>query len=123
MGIPTTPDDQKAAAYYFDETTGLTTTVVRKAVPGGAMSLEIGHYQTTGTVSTAKLLYVAFNALSDSEEDNMLASVGQRAVIPTGQTRKFLFPAAAPLTRYCMKTDAATETAGSIVIQAIGSAL
>lgn len=119
----TAPLDQQSAAYYFDETTGLTTSIVRKQVPGGAISIELGLYPTTSSPTTARFLYVCFNAVSDSEEANMLATVGQRAVIPAGFSMKFTFDPKTPLTRYAMRTDAAAETNGSIAIQSIGSLL
>lgn len=122
MGIPVTPDDQKPLAYYADENTGVTTTIVRKQVPGGALSLQLGLYPTTGTATTAKWVFVAVNALSDSEEAYMLATPGARIAIPAGDLQTLSFPAADPLLRYAFMTDAATETAGSRLIQRIGSA-
>lgn len=123
MGLPVTPDAESPAAYYGDETASPTTTRTTKTVPGGAKALEIGLFQTTGTVTTAKFLYVCFNALSDSEAAAMLANVATRVCIPAGKMEKFVFPTTDPLTRYDFATDAATETAGSKCIQRIGSLL
>lgn len=123
MGLPVTPDDQKPAAYYNDLTDGQNTTITRKAVPGGAISIEIGMFPTTGVATTAKFVFVVFNALSDAEEDVMIATNSTRFLIPTGEFQKFTFPATDPCTRYAFRTDAATETAGSRIIQRIGSLL
>lgn len=123
MGLPTTPDAESPVAYYGDETASPTTTVTRKAVPAGAKTLELGIFQTTAAVTTAKFLYVAFNALSNSEEDAMLANPSTRMCIPAEKFEKFVFPVNDPLTRYAFVTDVATETAGSKCIQRIGSLL
>lgn len=123
MGLPVTPDDQKPAAFYNDINDGVTTTVARKSIPAGALSIELGLFQTTGTATTAKFVFVVFNAMSDSEEDAMIANNSTRFLIPTGQFQKFTFPAADPCLRYAFRTDAATETAGSRLIQRIGSLL
>lgn len=123
MGLPTTPDVESPVAYYGDETASPTTTITRKTVPGGAKALEIGLFQTTGTATTAKFLYLAVNALSDAEETAMLANPATRICIPAGRFEKFVFPVSDPLTRYAFTTDAATETAGSRCIQRIGSLL
>lgn len=121
MGIPVTPDDQKPLAYYADENTGVTTTIVRKSVPGGALSLQIGLFANAASAPTAKWLFVAVNALSDSEEAYMLATPGARLAIPVGELQPLQFPAADPLLRYAFTTDAATESVGNRVIQRIGS--
>lgn len=123
MGIPVTPDAESPAAFYSDETASPTTTITRKSVPGGARMLEIGLFQTTGTATTAKFLYVVVNAISDAEEAAMLANVTTRITIPAGQWERLVFPTAEPLTRYAFATDAATETAGSRCLQRIGSLL
>lgn len=123
MGLPVTPEDQKPAAFYNDLTDGQTTTITRKSVPGGATSIELGLFPTTGTATTAKFLFVVFNALSDSEEDNLIANNATRFVIPAGMFQRFTFPPDDPCTRYAFRTEAATETAGSRTIQRIGSLL
>ncbi len=123
MGLPVTPDAEAPVAYYGDETASPTTTITRKSVPGGAKTLEIGLFQTTGTVTTAKFLYVVFNAISDAEEAAMLANPATRVCIPAGRFEKFMFPTTDPLTRYAFASDVATETAGSRCIQRIGSLL
>lgn len=123
MGLPVTPDAEAPVAYYGDETASPTTTITRKTIPGGAKTLEIGLFQTTGTVTTAKFLYLVVNALSDAEETAMLANPSTRLCIPTGKFDRLIFPTNNPLTRYAFTTDVATETAGSKVIQRIGSLL
>lgn len=123
MPIPVTPDAEAPAAYYCDETAGPTTTITRKTVPGGAACLEIGLFQTTGTVTTAKFLFVVFNAIGDAEETTMLANPSTRLCIPTGKFERLLFSVDDPLLRYAFASDAAAETAGSKCIQRIGSLL
>lgn len=121
MGLPVNPPDMKPAAVFCDETNGLTTTIVRKTVPGGASFVELGLFASTGSAPTAKFLYVCFNALSDSEEAAMLANPSSRFCIPVGEVQKFLFEASDPCLRYAMATDAATESVGSKVVQRVGS--
>lgn len=121
MGLPVTPDDQKPLAYYADETTGVTTTIVRKAVPGGALSLQIGLFANAANAPTAKWLFVAVNAMSDSEEAYMLATPGARIAVPVGDLQPLHFPLTDPLLRYAFCTDAAAEANGNRVIQRIGS--
>jgi hypothetical protein len=123
MGLPVTPDAESPAAYYGDETASPTTTRTTKTIPGGAKALEIGLFPTTASATTARFLFVCFNALSDSEAASMLANVGSRVCIPAGKMEKFVFPTADPLIRYDFTTDAASETAGSKCIQRIGSLL
>lgn len=123
MGLPVTPDDQKPAAYYNDIQDGQNTTATRKAVPGGALSIEIGMFPTSANPTTAKFVFVVFNALSDAEEDVMLATNSTRFLIPTGEFQRFTFPPDDPCRRYAFRTDAATETNGSRIIQRIGSLL
>lgn len=121
MGLPVNPPDMRPAAVYCDETTNLTTSIVRKTVPGGASFVELGLFATTGSAPTAKFLYICFNALSDSEETAMLGNPSSRFCIPVGDVQKFIFEASDPCLRYAMTTDAAAEAAGSKTVQRIGS--
>lgn len=121
MGLPTTPDDQKPLAYYTDETVDAATAITRKQVPGGALSLQIGMYANAANPPTAKWLFLAVNALSDSEEAYMLSTPGARLAIPVGETQQISFPLTDPLTRYAFCADSAA-TVGNRVIQRIGSA-
>lgn len=120
-GYPVLTGDQQAAAVYSDETASPTTAATRKAIPGGASFIELGIFPSGASATTAKFLYVAVNALSDSEEDYMLANASTRIAIPTGEIQRVMFPAADPCLRYAFTTDAATETNGSKCIQRVGS--
>lgn len=122
-GYPVLTGDQQAAAVYSDETASPTTTVNRKSVPSGASFIELGLFPTTANAATAKFLYVAVNALSDSEEDYMLSNPSTRICIPAGEFQRIMAPDSDPITRYAFTTDAAAETAGSKCIQRIGSLL
>lgn len=113
--------DERPAAVYCDETANLTTTIVRKTVVGGGSFVEIGMFPTTGTATTAKFVFVCFNALSDSEEVALLANPSTRFCIPAGEVQKFVFEVTNPCTRYAMVSDAGAETAGSKTVQRIGS--
>lgn len=121
MGLPVNPPDMRPAAVYCDETANLTTSIVRKTVPGGGAFVELGLFASTASAPTAKFLYVCFNALSDSEEAAMLANPSSRFCIPVGEAQKFIFEASDPCLRYAMQTDAAAESVGSKVVQRIGS--
>lgn len=120
-GYPVLTGDQQAAAVYSDETASPTTTVTRKAVPGGASFVELGIFQSGVSAPTAKFLYVAVNALSDSEEDYMLSTPSTRICIPVGEFQRIMAPDSDPITRYGFTTDAAAESNGSKCIQRIGS--
>ena len=120
-GFPVLTGEQQAAAYYSDESSGVTTTTVRKSVPGGATSIELGLFSSTSTSASARFLYVAYGAISDSEEDYMLATPGLRDVIPLGEVKRVDFPESDPCLRYAIKTDAATESNGNLVTHTIGS--
>lgn len=119
-GYPVLSGDQQAAAVYNDETTSPTTTVTRKSVPGGASFVELGLFPSTASAATAKFLFVAVNALSDSEEDYMLANASTRICIPVGEVQRIMFPDSDPCTRYAFTTDAAAESVGSKCIQRVG---
>lgn len=120
-GYPVLTGDEQASAVYSDETASPTTTVTRKSVPGGASFVELGLFQSGASAPTAKFIYVAVNALSDSEEDYMLSTPSARICIPVGEFQRIMFPANDPCLRYAFSTDAATETNGSKCIQRIGS--
>ena len=120
-GYPVLTADQQSAAVYSDETASPTTTTTRKAIPGGASFVELGIFGSSASNPTAKFLYVAVNALSDSEEDYMLATPSARLCIPAGEFQRIMFPVSDPCLRYAFATDAATETNGSKCIQRIGS--
>lgn len=126
MPLPTTA--QAPAAWYSDGNTNVTTTVVRKSVAGGAAFLDIGLFKNQAAAATAVWLYVAINAMSNSEEDLILASAGpQRLEIPVGSTladmQRIQAPTNDPITRYAFRTDAAAESVGNRVVQRIGSLL
>lgn len=122
-GYPVITGDQQAAAIYSDETASPTTTVTRKQVPGGASFIELGLFQSGPSAPTAKFIYVAVNALSNSEEDYMLSTPATRIAIPVGEFQRIMFPDSDPCLRYAFATDVATETNGSKCIQRIGSLL
>lgn len=120
-GYPVLTGDQQASAVYSDETASPTTTATRKTVPGGASFIELGIFQSGASATTAKFLFVAVNAISDSEEDYMLAAPSARICIPSGEFQRIMFPKDDPCLRYAFTTDAATETNGSKCVQRIGS--
>lgn len=116
------------AAWTNDANVDVTTTVVRKTVPGGAAFLDIGLMRKVAAVPTALYLYVAINAVSDAEETAILAAAGpQRIEIPFGATlrdmQRIMAPGSEPITRYAFCTDAATESVGNRVVQRIGGLL
>lgn len=119
-GYPVLTGDQQSAAVYSDETTSPTTTVTRKAVPGGASFIELGIFASGASAPTAKFLYVVVNAASNSEEDYMLSKPSTRIAIPAGEFQRIMFPDSDVCLRYAFTTDAATETNGSKCIQRIG---
>lgn len=122
MPIPTESD--LPLDWYSDSSTGVTSTLAagnRKKVPAGALQMQIGLFPTTANPSTARTLFVALNALSDSEEDQILSgALSGRIEIPAGFWEVLKFDPTNPLLRYAIATDAATETNGGRVIQRIG---
>jgi hypothetical protein len=89
-------------------------------VPGGARQLSIGLFPSTKAAADAALLYFVPNALSDSDEDAKIATAGLRFVIPTGYMQTFHFPDDEPLTRYAIRSSAASETVGNVCLQIVG---
>lgn len=126
MAKPMPTSEQAQADWTHDETANVTTTVVRKSVPSGASFVDIGLFKSTASAATALWLYVAVNALSNAEEDTILANPGpQRLRIPIGTSLRDMcrLQSDVPITRYAFRTDAVAESVGNVVIQHIGSAL
>lgn len=132
MAKPIPTVEQAQAGWFSDENTGVTTTAVRKTVPGGAAYLDICLFSSTATPSTALWLFIALNADSNSHEDDILAgaspsAIQQRIRLPRGLTNadmlRVVHPNGDPITRYAFRTDAATESVGNIVVQRVGSLL
>ncbi len=122
-GIYVLTGEERPAAIYTDETSGLTTTVVRKTVPGGAKQISIGLFPSTKAAADAALLYFVPNAFSNSDEDAKLAAPGLRYTIPVGFMQTFYFPDDAPLLRYAITSNVASETIGNVCLQIVGNEL
>ncbi len=99
-----------ASAEVADPVTGTPQAVTP---PAGATYCRISYLRTGGTV-VGKVAHIAFNATSTYDAAARLAAPEVREVVQFGQVREFYFDE--PLTRIDVKSDAASETAGSTVV-------
>lgn len=104
------PPDVFATAEVADPLTGTPQSVTP---PPGTTYCRVSYLRTGGTV-VGKVAHIAFNAVSSFDASALLSDGNVREVIALGETREFYFETAP--TRIDVKSDAATEAAGSTVV-------
>jgi hypothetical protein len=95
-----------------------TSTRTTVTLASSAATLRIGYSAIASAVGT--LLYVVFNATSNTDANTKLGLAGQRFVIPIGESREFTFGPNALLTRIDIASNTASETGDTIVTYETG---
>ena len=88
---------------YTNETDSQSTTRTKIDIPLGARVISFDISSISG--STAKFIWIVFNALNDTDADTKLASSSTRIRVPIGRTFEITFDNVSKCTRIDYRTD------------------
>ncbi len=110
-GLPVYTPSDLPGSLYTDEIDAMNATRQKKDIPLGSRLIVVD--TTTISGSTARYVYLTYNAANDTAADTALGSPTTRIRIPIGRVVEIGFADSAKCTRVDLKTDGngATPTA------------
>ena len=108
--------EEDSGFIYVNEFTSLSNSRQSLTVVGGLNALELTFFPTA-SASIYDVMDVVLNAVSDSDADTKLATVGARYVVPAGKTLRQIVPSGGTLiSRIDVKLRSAASGTNLVVV-------